>query len=46
MDAQRGDEFVSMYVNDLTCDYGEEGRQAVRELLARAGHAEDVQFVE
>jgi predicted solute-binding protein len=25
-----------MYVNDLTCDYGEEGRQAVRELLRRA----------
>jgi 1,4-dihydroxy-6-naphthoate synthase len=37
MDAERGDEFVGMYVNDLTCDYGEEGRQAVRELLARAG---------
>ena len=30
------DRFVGMYVNDFTCDYGEEGRQAVRELLARA----------
>lgn len=28
--------FVGMYVNDLTCDYGEEGRQAVEELLRRA----------
>ena len=25
-----------MYVNELTCDYGDEGRQAVRELLRRA----------
>ena len=29
------DRFVGMYVNELTCDYGEEGRQAVRELLRR-----------
>ena len=27
--------FVEMYVNELTCDYGDEGRQAVRELLRR-----------
>jgi 1,4-dihydroxy-6-naphthoate synthase len=44
MDAERGDAFVGMYVNDLTCDYGDEGRQAVRELLRRAGHAPDVEF--
>jgi predicted solute-binding protein len=25
-----------MYVNDLTQDYGDEGKQAVRELLRRA----------
>jgi len=25
-----------MYVNELTCDYGDEGRQAVTELLRRA----------
>jgi predicted solute-binding protein len=25
-----------MYVNELTQDYGEEGREAVRELLSRA----------
>ena len=30
------DRFVGMYVNDLTCDYGEEGRAAVEELLRRA----------
>jgi len=41
-----------MYVNELTQDYGDEGRQAVRELLARAeavGAYEQpvrVQFVE
>jgi 1,4-dihydroxy-6-naphthoate synthase len=29
------DRFVGMYVNDLTCDYGDEGRQAVAELLRR-----------
>jgi len=40
MDAERGDRFVQMYVNELTQDYGEEGRQAVREFLARV--AEDV----
>ena len=30
------DRFIAMYVNDLTCDYGDEGRQAVAELLRRA----------
>jgi 1,4-dihydroxy-6-naphthoate synthase len=44
MDVERGDRFVGMYVNDLTCDYGDEGRQAVRELLERAGHSADVEF--
>jgi 1,4-dihydroxy-6-naphthoate synthase len=29
------DRFVSMYVNELTEDYGEDGRAAVRELLRR-----------
>ena len=29
------DRFVGMYVNELTCDYGDEGREAVRELLRR-----------
>src|SRR6266550_1144236 len=36
LDAELADRFVGMYVNELTCDYGDEGRQAVRELLARA----------
>jgi 1,4-dihydroxy-6-naphthoate synthase len=36
LDTELADRFVGMYVNELTCDYGEEGRQAVRELLARA----------
>jgi 1,4-dihydroxy-6-naphthoate synthase len=36
LDRELADRFVGMYVNELTCDYGEEGRQAVRELLSRA----------
>jgi 1,4-dihydroxy-6-naphthoate synthase len=36
LDAELADRFVGMYVNEFTCDYGEEGREAVRELLARA----------
>lgn len=36
LDDARGDAFVGMYVNELTQDYGEEGRAAVRELLRRA----------
>ena len=46
MDVERGDRFIGMYVNELTCDYGDEGRQAVNELLRRAGHATQVQFVD
>ncbi len=33
---EKADQFVAMYVNDLTLDYGERGRQAVAELLDRA----------
>jgi 1,4-dihydroxy-6-naphthoate synthase len=33
------DKFVGMYVNELTEDYGEEGRQAVAELLRRGEEA-------
>ncbi len=36
LDGETGDRFVGMYVNELTQDYGEEGRTAVRELLRRA----------
>lgn len=35
MDPQLADKFIGMYVNRWTLDYGEEGRHAVRELLAR-----------
>jgi 5,8-dihydroxy-2-naphthoate synthase len=35
IDAAVADRFVSMYVNDLTQDYGDEGRKAVTELLRR-----------
>jgi 1,4-dihydroxy-6-naphthoate synthase len=33
------DKFIGMYVNELTEDYGEEGRQAVSELLRRGEEA-------
>jgi len=36
LDTARTDRFIGMYVNDFTVDYGEVGRKAVRELLARA----------
>jgi 1,4-dihydroxy-6-naphthoate synthase len=36
MNSVQGDRFIEMYVNELTQDYGEEGRLAVRELLSRA----------
>ena len=35
LDFSLGDRFIGMYVNELTQDYGEEGRAAVRELLRR-----------
>jgi 1,4-dihydroxy-6-naphthoate synthase len=36
MDSERGDRFIDMYVNELTQEYGDEGRLAVHELLSRA----------
>jgi 1,4-dihydroxy-6-naphthoate synthase len=39
LDLALADRFVEMYVNDLTCSYGDEGRQAVAELLGRAESA-------
>jgi 1,4-dihydroxy-6-naphthoate synthase len=36
LDDELADRFIGMYVNELTQDYGDEGRQAVRELLSRA----------
>ena len=41
LDRRRADEFVGMYVNDWTLDFGVRGREAVRQLLAR-GHAAGV----
>jgi 1,4-dihydroxy-6-naphthoate synthase len=35
LDLELGDRFVAMYVNELTQDYGDEGREAVRELMRR-----------
>ncbi len=41
LDRRKADQFVGMYVNDWTIDFGPRGRQAVAELLAR-GHAAGV----
>jgi 1,4-dihydroxy-6-naphthoate synthase len=52
MDRKLADQFVGMYVNDWTLDYGSRGRQAVRRLLEEGHRAgiiptlADVQFVE
>jgi len=39
MDPELADKFIGMYVNRWTLDYGDEGRRAVRELLARGAAA-------
>jgi 1,4-dihydroxy-6-naphthoate synthase len=39
MDSALADKFIGMYVNRWTLDYGEKGRRAVRELLARGAAA-------
>jgi 1,4-dihydroxy-6-naphthoate synthase len=36
LDREKTDQFVGMYVNDLTLGYGERGRQAVERLMAEA----------
>jgi 1,4-dihydroxy-6-naphthoate synthase len=36
LDPETADRFIELYVNELTCDYGDEGRHAVEELLRRA----------
>ena len=52
LDRKDADEFVGMYVNELTVDYGEDGRKAVHLILDRAHeagiipHRVDVTFVE
>ena len=39
LDRRRTDRFVGMYVNDLTLDYGDRGREAVTRLLGEASAA-------
>lgn len=38
LDTALADQFIGMYVNEVTLDYGDRGRAAIREFLAR-GHA-------
>jgi len=38
LDTALADQFIGMYVNDYTLDYGDTGRRAIREFLAQ-GHA-------
>lgn len=51
LDGARLDRFVGMYVNDLTLDYGERGRSAVRRFLDEAfergliPHRVEIEFV-
>jgi 1,4-dihydroxy-6-naphthoate synthase len=39
METQLADKFIGMYVNDLTRDYGQTGRAAIREFLGQAERA-------
>ena len=39
MDSQLAGQFISMYVNDFTRDYGETGRSAIRKFLSQAKQA-------
>ena len=45
IDAATADEFVALYVNELTQDMGARGRAAVDELLRRAGSRAAARFV-
>ena len=51
MDPNLADRFVAMWVNELTLDYTDRGREAVRRLLTEGyergiiPHKVDVQFV-
>jgi 1,4-dihydroxy-6-naphthoate synthase len=49
MDAKLAGKFIGMYVNDFTRDYGETGREAIREFLKRAaetGYIKNIPLVE
>jgi len=39
MKREEADTFIGMYVNDLTLDYGEDGRRAVKRLLTEGFEA-------
>jgi len=36
LEREHAHRFIDMYVNELTCDYGDEGRKAVEEFLSRS----------
>ena len=52
METKTADQFVGMYVNEYTIDYGDSGREGVRELLKRGyesgiiSQPVDIEFVE
>ena len=52
LDTALADKFIGMYVNEMTLDYGDTGRAAIREFLAQAHAAQlipapvDLEFVE
>ncbi len=51
MDSELADQFVGMYVNHWTLDYGERGRESIRRFLGRAfersllPHRQELEFV-
>jgi len=45
LDRDKADRFIGMYVNELTVDYGERGRRAVRDFLDRAANERLIQKV-
>ncbi|HEY0792417.1 MAG TPA: MqnA/MqnD/SBP family protein [Chthoniobacterales bacterium] len=52
LDLAKADQFIGMYVNDFTLDYGDTGRTAIREFLGQASErklipaAVQIEFVE
>ena len=52
LDTALADQIIGMYVNELTLDYGDTGRRAIREFLAQAHAAQlipapvELEFVE
>jgi len=52
LDLNQADKFIGMYVNDFTLDYGETGREAIRQFLGRGKErgilpgAVELEFVE